>query len=337
MKVFNRIEQRAQGNPRHVVLVEGEDARILQGAHRAASAGAANITLLGDADTIQAAARELRLDLAGLNIIHPQTASAAENYATALHELRRHKGMTYAQARDMIKQPVYFGAMMVRAGDADGCVGGATLATADVVRAAIQIIGIRNSVKLVSSFFLMLLCEPHHSCQGGLIFADCGLNVAPDAKQLAEIAIASADSGRNLLNEKPKIALLSFSTWQSAHHPRVDKVVEATAIARKRRPNLPIEGDIQFDAAIVPAVAAVKAPGSKTAGAANILVFPDLDAGNIGYKIAQRIGQAEAIGPILQGLDKPMNDLSRGCSADDVYRLINITVLQAQAVRQESA
>src|SRR5699024_9826775 len=219
-----------------------------------------------NAEKIQTTASTLELDLAGLCIIDPQTASAAGNYATALHVLRRHKGMTGSQARVMIRQPLYFGAMMVRAGDADGCVGGATLATADIVRAAIQIIGIREEIKLISSFFLMLLCEPHHGRQGGLIFAECGLNVAPDAKQLAEIAVASADSGRNLLNAEPKIAMLSFSTWQSAQHPRVKKVVQATAIARELRPDLLIEGDLQFDAAIVPAVAAAKAPGSKTEG-----------------------------------------------------------------------
>lgn len=333
MKVFSRIEQRAQSNPRHVVLVEGEDPRIIQGAHRAASTGAAQITLLGDADKIQAAAKTLNLDLAALHIIDPQTASAAGRYAVALHELRRHKGITEEQARKMMQQPLYFGAMMVRLDDADGCVGGATLVTADVVRAAIQVIGVRKQAKLISSFFLMLLCEPHHSRQGGLIFADCGLNVAPDAEQLAEIAIASADSGRNLLNAEPKVAMLSFSTWHSARHPRVKKIIQATAIARKLRPDLLIEGDIQFDAAFVPAIAAAKAPGSKTGGNANVLIFPDLDAGNIGYKIAQRIGLAGAIGPILQGLDKPMNDLSRGCNADDVYRVINITVLQAQAAQ----
>lgn len=333
MKVFSRIEQRAQRNPRHVVLVEGEDPRIIQGAHRAARAGAAHITLLGDPDRIQASARILNLDLAALHVIDPQTAPASERYAIALHELRHHKGMTDAQALHMIRQPLYFGAMMVRQGDADGCVGGATLVTADVVRAAIQVIGVRKETKLVSSFFLMLLCEPHHNRQGGVIFSDCGLNVSPDVEQLAEIAVASADSGHNLLNAQPKVAMLSFSTWQSARHPRVEKVVQATAIARKLRPDLLIEGDIQFDAAFVPDIAAAKTPGSKIGGTANVLVFPDLDAGNIGYKIAQRIGQAVAIGPILQGLDKPMNDLSRGCNADDVYRVINITVLQAQAVQ----
>lgn len=332
MKVFDRLEERARRSPRHIVLIEGEDERVIQGAQRAVAAGIARVTLLGEPARVGAAARAVGIEEPGFEVMDPLAAETGERYGASLHALRRHKGLDEEQAREMIRRPLYFGPMMVREGAADGCVGGAVHATSDMVRAAIQVVGARAGVGLVSSFFFMMLCEPYHDRKGGMIFADCGLNVDPNAEQLAEIAMASADTARNLLDEEPLVAMLSFSTLRSADHPSVEKVIEATEIVRKRRPELLIDGDVQFDAALVPEISARKSPDSKVRGLANVLVFPNLDAGNIGYKMAERIGHAVAVGPILQGLGKPVNDLSRGCSAEDVYRVIAITVLQAQDV-----
>jgi phosphate acetyltransferase len=332
MKALNDIFQRAAQAPRRVVLAEGEDPRILEAATLATARGIAEVTLLGDIDKIRALAAETGLDIGGITLIDPARSSERERYANALYQLRQAKGMTPEQARVQVQDALHYAQMMVHLGDADGSVAGAVYTTGAVVRSAIQIIGMAPGAKMISSFFLMMLCEPFHELKGGVIFSDCGLVIDPDAQQLSQIAIAAAGSARNLLNEDPRVAMLSFSTSGSAKHSAVDKVVEATALVKQQYPELCIDGDVQLDAAIVAEIAERKVNQSQTQGKANVLVFPNLEAGNIAYKVAERIGKADAIGPILQGLAKPANDLSRGCSAKDVVNVIAITVVQSQTL-----
>ncbi|MBN3785020.1 phosphate acetyltransferase, partial [Burkholderia sp. Ac-20345] len=299
--------------------------------------GIARIVLVGNRAAIHAAAARDAIDLDGMTLVDPAAAAQRDAYADTLHALRKSKGMTADAARDAVLDPLCHANLMVRVGDADGSVAGAVHATADVVRAAIQLIGVDPAFRIVSSFFLMMLCEPFHTIKGGLIFSDCALVVDPDADQLAEIAMAAADSAHALLGEEPRVAMLSFSTSGSAHHAAVDKVTAATARVRELRPALAIDGDVQLDAAIVAEIAERKIAHSQVGGHANVLVFPSLEAGNIGYKLAERIGRAKAVGPLLQGLRRPANDLSRGCSADDVYHVIAATTVQAQAAAQRAA
>lgn len=329
MKPLDRIIETARQAPRHIVMSEGEDPRIVAGSVRAAQEGLASITLLGDKSIVAARIADHGADPADFRIEDPSISASTPAYASAYHDLRKAKGVDEAAAREAMKAPLGYAAMMVRRGDADGTVGGAVATTADTVRAALQIIGRAPDSGIVSSFFLMMLCEPYHQKKGAFIFADCGLVVEPDATELADIAVTSARSFETLIGKSAKIALLSFSTSGSASHQRVDKVIEATNIAKAASPGLLIDGELQFDAAFVEAVNMAKAPTSATGGDANVFVFPNLEAANIGYKIAQRIGGAQAIGPILQGLAKPANDLSRGCSADDVYHMIAVTCVQA--------
>ncbi|MEM7224483.1 MAG: phosphate acetyltransferase [Pseudomonadota bacterium] len=332
MDFFADVLTTARKSPKRIVLSEGEDPRIAEGAARAHAEGIAQPVLVGRADVVAERLSAAGADPAAFEIVDPAAAARAEAYATAFHELRKHKGVDEAAARAAMRDPLQFAAMMVRQGDGDGTIGGAVATTADTVRAALQIIGRAPGVKTVSSFFLMMLCEAHHPKQGVLVFADCGLIVEPSVEELSQIAISSADSFQALAQETPRIAMLSFSTAGSAKHERVERVVAATEMVKSARPDLTVDGEIQFDAAFVPAISASKAPNSPLEGEANVLVFPGLEAANIGYKIAQRIGGAKAVGPILQGLARPANDLSRGCSADDVFHLIAVTSVQAAEI-----
>ena len=332
MKALHRIIERAQAAPKKIVLCEGDDPRILQAAVRASQEGIAKITLVGERAKINALATEQGIDLSEITLIDPADSVNIEAFAQELFALRQAKGMTLEQARAKVQDPLCYADLLVRLGHADGSVAGAVHTTADVVRNAIQIIGVQPAFKLVSSFFLMMLCQPFHSLKGGLIFSDCGLVVDPNAEELSEIAMAAADSARQLLMEEPRVAMLSFSTSGSAHHALVDKVTAAAKRVKELRPELAIDGDVQLDAALVAEIAQRKVKGSIVHGNANVLIFPNLDAGNIGYKMAERVGGAVAIGPLLQGLQKPANDLSRGCSTEDIFNVIAVTVVQAQAI-----
>lgn len=328
MLALDRIIDAARAAPRRIVLPEGTDRRIAAAARRAVAEGIARPILLGPRAGVLDA-----LDGAsgGLAIEDPDASDRLPAYAAALHALRRGKGMDLAAAERRMREPLAFAAMMVREGDADGTVGGAVATTAETVRAALQIIGLSPGARLVSSFFLMILCEDYHAQKGAYVFADCGLVIDPDAAELADIAVASARSFTAMTGEQARVAMLSFSTAGSARHARVDKVVDAVRIARAAAPEIIIDGELQFDAAFVAAVGAAKAPRGAIHGDANVFVFPNLDAANIGYKIAQRIGGAKAVGPVLQGLAKPANDLSRGCSEEDAFLMIALTCAQAGA------
>ncbi len=329
MGILGRLYQKASENVKRIVLPEGHDPRILLAAEKAAQDGIADIILVGSRQQINACAIGCNSNLSGVTLIEPSTFSGLEDYAGMLYEKRKHKGVTLEQAMKLVCDPLVFAAIMTTRHDADGMVAGAVSTTADVVRNAIQIVGTDSESDIVSSFFLMIFDKPFHPLKGDYIFSDCGLVIDPDAQQLASIAISSVQSAWTLLDDEPRVAMLSFSTQGSASHSRVSRVAEATWLIRERMPELLIDGEIQLDAALIPEVCNKKFADSKVRGCANVLIFPNLDAGNIGYKIAERFGQAIAVGPLLQGLKRPVNDLSRGCSVDDVYNVIAATAVQS--------
>ena len=317
---------RASADRKTIVLPEGDDPRTLEAAQRVLELGIADLVILGDEEQIRAT--DWRLD--GARIVDPRTSEARSKLAGMLYELRKHKGVTPEAAQKLLNDVLYFGVMMVKAGMADGMVAGACHATGDVLRPSLQILKTAPGVRLVSSFFIMDVPDCPFGEDGVFLFSDCGLEVQPDAERLAHIAVNSAQSWRALVGTEPKVALLSHSTYGSARNSDATKVVEAAAIAKELLPGTAIDGELQLDAAIVESVGSSKAPGSPVAGQANVLIFPDLDAGNIGYKLVQRLAKAEAYGPITQGIAAPVNDLSRGCVASDIVGVIAITCVQAQ-------
>ena len=330
MSVLDSLQTRAAASTACIVLSEGHDPRIVAAAVSAVEAGISTIILVGPKGEITKQLSDIgRAPSDAIRIEDPATSPLTAEFAQTYFEIRQHKGVSMETAEKQARDPLVFAAMLVRNDHADGTVGGAVATTSDTVRAALQVIGKAKTAPLVSSFFLMVLPEGHPSGRGSMIYSDCGLVIDPSAQELAAIAQQSAISCAALMAETPKVALLSFSTKGSAQHPNVDKVTQATALVREQSPDLIIDGELQFDAAFVPSVGTSKAAGSSVAGHANVMIFPNLDAGNIGYKITQRIGGATAIGPVLQGLAKPANDLSRGCVAEDVLHMIAVTVLQA--------
>lgn len=328
MGFIDGIKERAKQNMKTIVLPETEDRRVLEAAHTILAEGVANIILVGNKEEIAKGSEGL--DLSKASIIDPNNTDKLQKYIDILVEARKSKGMTPEEAKAILtKENMYFAVTMVKAGDADGVVSGACHSTADTLRPSLQILKTAPGTKLVSAFFIIVVPNCEFGANGTFIFGDSGLVQNPNAEELAAIAGSSAKSFEALVGEEAVVAMLSHSTKGSAAHPDVDKVVEATRIAKELYPNYKIDGEFQLDAAIVPSVGASKAPGSDIAGKANVLVFPDLDAGNIGYKLAQRLAKAEAYGPITQGIAKPVNDLSRGCSAEDIVGVIAITAVQA--------
>jgi phosphate acetyltransferase len=328
MNFLESISERAKKDIKTIVLPESEDIRTIKAAAIVQEKGLARIVLVGKESEVKKLAGSL--DISKAQIVDPETSPKFDEYVNAFYELRKAKGMTLEKARELMKDETYWGVMMVKMGDADGMVSGACHSTANTLRPALQILKTAPGTKLVSSFFVMVVPNCEYGNNGTFVFSDCGLVENPTADELSEIAIASAKSYRSLVGEDPTVAMLSYSSYGSAKSELVDKVVEATRLAKEKAPELVLDGELQADASIVPSVGASKAKGSPVAGKANVLIFPDLNCGNISYKLVQRLAKAEAYGPITQGIAKPVNDLSRGCSAEDIVGVIAITAVQAQ-------
>lgn len=331
MDFIEKIKQRAKQEIKTIVLPEAEDIRTLKATELVLKDKYANIILIGNEQKVQELAKTNNINIDGVKIVDPQSSPDYEKYAELLYELRKHKGMTLEQAKEIALNPVYFGMLMVKNNDADGLVSGAAHSTADTLRPALQILKTAPNTKLVSAFFVMVVPNCEYGSNGVFIFSDSGLNANPNADELSEIAISSSKSFKQLVGEEPKVAMLSYSTYGSAKSELTDKVIEATKLLKEKTPEIKSDGELQLDAAIIPEIAASKAPGSPIKGKANVLIFPDLDAGNIGYKLVQRLAKAEAYGPLCQGISKPVNDLSRGCNYKDIAGVIAITAVQAQS------
>ncbi len=334
MDLMKKIWQSARADKKRIVLPEGKEKRNLAAAQKIYELGLANPVLIGNKEEIIKLAHDIDVDISNIEIIDPSTSKDLDKYIEAFYELRKKKGITMEKANRIVRDPLYFATMMVKCDDADGMVSGAVHTTGDLLRPGLQIIKTAPGVSVVSSFFIMQVPDTDYGDNGTLLFADCAVNPNPTEDQLAQIAIATAETAERLCKIKPRVAMLSFSTMGSADHEVVDKVRNATKKANELRPDLKIDGELQLDAAIVKSVADQKAPESNVAGKANVLVFPDLQAGNIGYKLVQRFAHATAIGPICQGFAKPINDLSRGCSSDDIVNVVALTAVQAQGIEK---
>lgn len=331
MSFIDEIKEKARQNIKTIILTESEDKRVLKAAEKVKKEGFANVILIGNEEDAIKLAKENKIDITGIEIINPQTSEKFEEYANAFYELRKAKGMTIEKAREMLKDNMYFGTMMVKQGDADGLVSGACHSTANTLRPALQILKTAPGTKLVSAFFLMVVPNCEYGENGIFVFGDSGLVENPTPDELSEIAISSSESFKQLVGKEPKVAMLSYSTHGSAHSELTEKVVEGTKLLKEKMPDLICDGELQLDAAIIPEINASKAPGSSIKGQANTLIFPNLDAGNIGYKLVQRLAKAEAYGPLCQGIAKPVNDLSRGCNSDDIVGVVAITAVQANS------
>ncbi len=332
MSFIDEIKKRAKNEMKTIILPEAEDKRVLEAASKVIKEGFAKVILLGDEEKIKDDSKKYEINLDGVDIINPLASEKKEEYKQTLYELRKNKGMTLEQAEELLKEPIYFGMMMLKDENskADGLVSGAAHSTANTLRPALQILKTKPGTKLVSAFFVMCVPDCEFGEKGTFIFGDSGLNQNPTADELSEIAISSANSFKQLVRKDAKVAMLSYSTKGSAKSELTEKVIEATKLVKEKENTLMVDGELQLDAAIVPEIAKSKAPDSPLKGEANVLIFPDLDAGNIGYKLVQRLAKAEAYGPLCQGIAKPVNDLSRGCSADDIVGVVAITAVQAQ-------
>jgi phosphate acetyltransferase len=332
MEILKRVYQNAQKYQKRIVLPEGAEPRTLRATEIILNQNLAQLILLGDPGEINQIAEEIGVNIEGATIIDPKSDSRRGKYAELMVEIRKEKGLTYDEALELLNDPLYFAPLMIKNGDADGELAGAINATGDVLRPAFQYIKTLPGVSVVSGAFLMFVNDPHFGHDGILVFADCAVMPDPNERQLAEIAVTTAKTAKSIVGMDPRVAMLSFSTMGSAQHPLVDKVVNATRIAREMDPELKIDGELQLDAALIPEVGRLKSPNSEVAGRANILVFPGLESANIGYKLVQRLAKAEAVGPVLQGMAAPINDLSRGCSVSDIVNMVAITANQAAAL-----